>query len=234
MTAILAIVAKDGVVFYTDGAAYDRDGRLYFADQKADIMLHLPCIMATRGEHKLGAFPKFLCSSFEKSVSSFDGLVDTLPVIMIEVAKVAPKLDCDINLCAFFGGWSARSGRWELHRAVVAGESPDRLDGGAPQVVKVASATLFEPEPPHDLLIARGLLKDGMLDLRNGDASIIEYMQCQREAKFAFGRPGSHSEETGCIVGCFIQKTALTRDDATTEIIHRWPDEIGKPLGSSF
>ncbi|MBP1297468.1 hypothetical protein [Bradyrhizobium elkanii] len=225
MTAIVAIVKKDGIVVYSDGACYGRDGTLAFERQKTDVLMHIPCIIAARGEHQQGRWLKYALDWYD--VRDFDGLVDLMPSLLTHAADFAPRVDEPINLCVLFGGWSERSSSWELYRAVV------NADEGS-EVKKVPTAFYSEPVPPREMLIAYGLMKDEGLDLRGGDQSMIRYMHCQRQAKFAFGPSHQGEESTGCIVGSFIQRTALATDEAATEIIYRWPDEVGEPLGLSY
>lgn len=224
MTALVAIVREEGIVIYSDGACYGRDGTLAFQRQKVDVLMHVPCIIAARGEHQQARWSKYVLDWFD--VRDFDGLVDIMPQLLAQAADFAPKVNEPVNLCILIGGWSKRSCSWELHRAT------NGVDG--PEVKKISTAFYSEPAPPREMLITHGLMKDDEgLDLRGGDESIIRYMQCQRETKFEFGPSHQGEEDLGCIVGSFIQRTALTHDEATTEIIHRWPDEIGKPLGFS-
>ena len=228
MTAILAFVKKSGVCFYTDGAAYgEDDGSLLFASQKTSILLHVPCIIACRGSSLLGGLFHAAIAHREPSARTFDGLADSMPEILKQAASAAVKLGSRINLATVYGGWSAQSKCWKLYRAFVAGESLENFD-----VEIVERGFHIEPTVPLELLAARGLLQNGALDLREGDASAIRYMECQRETPFELAPPVHSEVKYGCIVGCFIQKTVLTHDGATTEIIHRWPDEVGKPLGT--
>lgn len=230
MSAILAFVKKNGVMFYTDGASYGEYGSLGCVSQKAEVMLHMPCIMATRGSCQFGNSLRFVRDTFQ--LSGFDDLVDALPRFLRIATDAAPQFGHEINLSVLLGGWSRRSESWELYRGFVGGEAPDQLDERSFEVIKITAGYLLEPEPPHELLTARGLLGDDGLDLRDGDAAIIRYMECQRETKFKFGRGGHRGE--GCVVGCFVQKTTLTQDEATTAIIHEWPDEVGKLLGYGY
>ncbi|MGY2988712.1 hypothetical protein [Bradyrhizobium sp. USDA 4508] len=221
MTAIVAIVRKEGIVFYTDGACYGPDGTLVLECQKADILMDIPCIISARGEHQQARWFKYAIGWFH--IHDFDGLVNILPHLLTQAAASAPRFGEPVNLCVLIGGWSARSSSWELYRAII--------DAEGSEVMKVSTAFISEPEPHREMLIAHGLMKDDALDLRGDDEAIIRYMQCLRATKFGFGPSHRGEEDTGCIVGSFIQRTALAMNEAATEIIYRWPDEIGQPLG---
>ncbi|MHC2623034.1 hypothetical protein ACVIW2_005066 [Bradyrhizobium huanghuaihaiense] len=222
MTAIVAIVRNEGIVIYSDGACYGRDGTLAFLRQKTDVLMHIHSVIATRGEHQQARWLKYALDWYD--VRDFDGLVDIMPSLMTQAADFAPRVNEPVNLCVLIGGWSERSSSWELHRAIVNADNSE--------VKKISTAFYSEPRPPLEALASHGLIKDGALDLRGEDQSIVSYMECQRATKFEFGPSHQGDEQLGCIVGGFIQRTALAKDEAATEIIHRWPDEVGKKLNS--
>jgi hypothetical protein len=227
MTAVLCFRRKDSVTFYTDGACYHgENGSFLYPHQKTDILLHQPCVLATRGNAFAGSRLKERVSNR----SSFDSTVASVAKDLHRASEDAFRACEEVNLAVFFGGWSERAQEFELYRTWIGGNSPTDLDDGALELKKVTGTHKIEPDPDFQLLAERGILKDGVMDLRRGDADVIELMQCQRETLYSFGR---NSRLEGCIVGAFIQKTVLTCDAAQTAIIHRWDDKVGEKLGAA-
>ena len=60
------------------------------------------------------------------------------------------------------------------------------------------------------------------------DKELIEVAEMQRR----YIEPCGPQKIPTSWVGGFLQLTTVTEDEISTRIIHRWPDEIGKPLGA--
>jgi hypothetical protein len=103
-------------------------------------------------------------------------------------------------MCCWWRDFDSTMQKFES--SALAGDAPDRLYGGGPQVIKISSQTCFEPEPPRELLIARGLLKDERLDLRNGDTSIVQYME-------ASAKRSSHSAGPAMLTGTRLAASSV-------------------------
>jgi hypothetical protein len=228
MTAVVCFRKKDCIVFYSDGAAYSpTDATLVCGHQKTDIILHQPSLLVTQGSCWISARHLFYLISLRPS---FDDAMASIAKDLHGIGVQAFRSGRELNYGVLLGGWSERTQSFELYRTWIGGKSPDDLEEGSLEIEKIASHKI-DPDPDRGLLEERGIIKDGVLDLRAGDADVIKLMQCQRETPHHFSRSSFDEGCKGCIVGSFIQKTVLTRDAATTEIIHRWPDKVGEKLG---
>jgi hypothetical protein len=228
MTAILGFLFEDHVTIYTDGAVYDK-GLYVLASPKTQIMLHQPCILATRGMYLTGIF-------LDEQIApepTFDRVVDTMADHMTVASKRTLRPGERVSLEVLFGGWSERAQEFQLHRMMIDGDNLESLVEGSLQLAPVRQ-WICEPWPDQKLLEECGLMREGEkeIDLRAGDPAIIQLMECQRKTTYPLGQ-GSEGIE-GCLVGAFIQKTVLSRGGAVTAIIHRWPDKIGEPLGTTI
>ncbi len=223
MTAIIGVRFNNGVVFYTDAACYDQAGVVGQFRQKADISIHLPAIIATRGSARAGEVLKFLMSN----LNTFDELVIQLPGLMSEASVNGLLAGEPINLMAITGGFSGERQKWELYEMLISGESITQLDEGSLKLRPVESVQIT-PRPSDDALGDLGLLDAGVLRLRgNDDGEFVRVMEAARRTECHL-HPSS--ELKGCIVGGFVQKTVLTQNEAWTSIIHHWPDRIGEMI----
>ncbi|MBR0797629.1 hypothetical protein JQ615_19775 [Bradyrhizobium jicamae] len=225
MTAIICLAKSDGIVIYTDGASLDaRNGAYLNPCRKAQIFVHQPMIMAARGPMLATSLLEFACDKY----TTFDAAVDAMPKCAYSaVSQAHGATKAEIGLEVFFGGWSARSRSWEAYRTWLLGDTLDKLDEGSLELTRIPFLR-FAPDPGPEALEQLGVITNGALHLRS-DAEIVNLMEGLRATKFYLG---SHDAGTkGCVVGAFVQKTSLTANGAKAEIIHRWPDVIGKPLG---
>lgn len=227
MTALMVAVLDNAVVVYSDGAIHNRSGIVVGFRQKADIELHLPAIIASRGSGIAGLSLRSLMVAF----GTFDQAVESLAQVMPIAAADGVHHGDDVNLSAMLAGWSEARQRWEAWNCWLRGNDLDHLVDGSLQLEQVPRF-LADPFPDEERLNASGMLTDGRLqfDLTN-DGDFITFMEAIRKTPFPVG-PGPDAP-VGCIVGGFIQKTTLTRDRAETVIIHRWDDEEGRPMSPS-
>jgi hypothetical protein len=224
MTAINLIRQSDAVYIVSDGVGCDRDGVVQFVVPKVFPLPHLRAAVAGRG-NIFGL----------AHVAAALAMAPTYDVMKMRAAKTLREvvdLFRDINatqgaqgeaifpsdLQIYVGGWT------------VAGE-PDAFlmltseTSGLPPwtVVPILDFGMFPGGEAQDdawsFLAGRGV-ED--LDPRADGLKIIE---AQRRYKIE----NQYGQSTFGIGG-FAQLTTVARDRITTEILHRWPDQVGKKI----
>jgi hypothetical protein len=226
MTAIITYADDEGVTVWTDAVHYDKDGVARFFLQKADIVLHLPAIIASRGSGHAGVLAKHYLSF----CNTFDEAAGRLADITAAASHEAELLFGDpVNINLLVAGLSDREGG--LQR-LTCNYRRDRDSGEliGPTVSRSGPREItVEPDIPEGALRDAELIgENGGLFLRDS-ASAIAIMEIQRRIPYEYG-PAQNG--CGSIVGGFIQETRLFADGyADSRIIHRWPeDRIGERL----
>lgn len=221
MTVLITVVKDDCVIQYTDGATYTQGGIYFLPMQKSDIFLPQTALVATRGSGRAGMIFKFLASE----TASFDEIVSKLPTFLSQASIEGLKIGDPVNLSAHVAGYSEAHGAFQAFWSFVRREEDGDLAEGSLKVEPIASVHV-DPWPGVEELSATGLLNDGVVSI-SGEDDFLAIIEAVRRTTFPFG-PGHDGE--GCIVGGFIQRTTLTLDSATSDIIHRWPDVVGELL----
>ncbi|HEV7293485.1 MAG TPA: hypothetical protein VGN79_14315 [Devosia sp.] len=225
MTSIIFFRSDDSITSYTDGSAYDEFGIFRQKASKTSVLLHQPALVATRGSGNAGN----LYDAFAGRHPTYDALCDGMADDLVQACTHAHLLFGDpINLQVTAGGFSDRTGRFEAQTMFFSLDDEGKKRPNA-LIAGPVDSTMVDPWPDETLMeaicakhVAAG---DGV-----GDEFVIEVMEAQRATKYTL-HPPPNNHTKGCLVGAFIQKTVLMRDDAYTRIIHRWPDEIGQKLG---
>ncbi|MGV8832962.1 MAG: hypothetical protein ACOH2N_13375 [Devosia sp.] len=225
MTSIIFFRTDEGVTAYTDGSAYDAQGVFGQKSSKTAIFMHQPAIVAHKGSGNAGN----LYNAFAARHATYDELCDGMADDLVQVSTYARLLFGDaINLLVTAGGFSDRTGRFEAQSMFFSLDDAGKMNANALKADPV-DTIIIDPWPDETLMEAIGK-KHATGNCGVGDEFVIDVMEAQRATKYTL-HPPPNNHTKGCLVGAFIQKTVLMRDDAYTRIIHEWPDEIGQKLG---
>jgi hypothetical protein len=217
MSGVVVGQGKDGAFhFFTDGGVFDSKGELLATAQKTHMISHMPAALTILGPR---AFAGALYG-YAATCATFDHLIDTVVWALGSyealIKKGAEQDGMSPNFQLFMAGYSQRLNR--LAAFMLASS-----DGSPLELQELPEATL-NPPPCDEALKSVGWTYPEQFDVERDGMKIIH---AQRLTPLPFD-DGS----TGCAIGGFIQHTVVTRDQITTRIIHRWPDEIGKRIES--
>jgi hypothetical protein len=207
----------------TDGAAYRADGTLHLKVQKAFPLLHLDAAMAWRGSPLLA--PIFAAHASVRA-TSFDHLRtiarDMAIKALSETEDAIKALGGDVEFDMAIAGWSETSGpcsyflcNHDRHGGVSAWQL---IDLGAVSLAPTSDAINAELEAAYP----NGVDPDRLDPVIDG----LRIMEIQRKHKV------DHTGNFGTVrsVGVFAQLTTIKPDAIDMKIIHRWPDEVGRPI----
>ncbi len=220
MTAVAVIPYPDQVVILSDGAHFS-GGVVHAIGPKALALPHLPAAFVVRGPTELGPFIQWMMPHF----GAFDDLIKGMPIMLPLIHDKFPTaVPQDIDFAAFeiiMAGWSERE------QQVVAGVIPGH-DGYAAQGVPRMTwgrfrDLVFVPTPTSD---TGWETPSGVFDPRTDGIRLFEAMRRTKEQPH-INRPNDPRVH---YTGGLLQLTSVTRAGVWSEIIHRWPDEIGKEL----
>lgn len=222
MSAINTLVKRDSVHLITDAASYDSAGNLVAAIPKVALLPHINAAVACRGPR--ASVPLF-ADLLSAAASTYDELKAHAPTFLRELR---PMLDATFAHCEFGA----------VFDVVIAGISesagPDAYlicsherYGVQPwTVVQFAGLAMMPADAATQELVLASIPDDVELVDPERDGRII------LEAQRAFPMDhGGGRVFTG--VGGFGQLTSITRDGISTRVIHRWPDEVGQPIGAA-
>jgi hypothetical protein len=213
LTAINVLKQKDAVHLVSDGAAYDAKKRLVSVGPKVFPLPHLNAAIGVRGPTV--ALP-ILVHFIGHGATSYDGLKRNIVGILKQAqANARTVLGQSVAGAAFevaIGGISETRG-------------PDAYvvacnDQGVVSPLTQINELGFMPSTPG---------VDAFIRTQNGktiDAADfgLNVIELQRAAKF----------DGVCGVGGFAQITTVRRTGIETKLLHRWPDQIGKPLNDNI
>lgn len=225
MTAINLIRQRDAVHILSDGAACGPDGGVLFFTPKVFPLPHLRAAVAARGN--LLALP--LVTEFLATMAStYDDLAGT-SVKALREATILRKINTargkesplDDSLQIFIAGFSNAS---KPDAFTVLSRESDGLPAYAAVPVHAFSFAPFDKPAQDELGTLFGGRTADEIDPRVDGLRILE---SQRRHKMKNQHAGG---EPVFGVGGFAQLTTIRRDMITTEVLHRWPDEVGKKI----
>lgn len=216
MTAINILVQSDAAHILTDGAGYNDQGTFVSVTPKVFCLPHLSAAVAVSGTLP-GMAAMMTTLGME---SSYDGLKkaapDYLNAALIASSRVSTSdLASDIRL--FVVGWS-KDGP-DAYRVVTKGDPSTP----AWTVMPITGLAISPPEAQAKLL---PLFADKDPDAIDPKVDGLRILEEQRRHRSKIPGTGQRL----FIVGGFGQLTSVRRDHITTEILHRWPDLVGKKI----
>ncbi|MHC2017141.1 hypothetical protein [Methylobacterium sp. CM6247] len=234
MTANAMFVVEDGIVVFSDGAAYDETGTVRQIHDKqlirADIDTVITCSSSGSGLSLLN-----LAMSSD-APGGFDDVADQMPgwsqeVHAMMMAAFPERGETENWAMYLYGGWSERAQAWKAFLIITL--SGSMLGMRCEAYTPVPLASYVKPEASPEALAKVGLpadLNTLPAPVDPHDLGLRLMMALRHTEQTAIHGPGSRS---GYIVGGFLQHTHLRRGRAETRIAYRWPDEIGRPIDPS-
>lgn len=205
MSAVIINLTPRGAWMAVDGATYRYgEGRAESFQQKATPLVHLNCVVSVRGPQ---AYAHRLLPVLSARFGSFDDLVAGL-----HLAAWVVHEDMKDELAELYGNPDV-----EIY---VAGWAPERAR--AEGYVVVSHDLYGEPWTRHEL--GEFACAPAVEPSTEGDtlAAVMDVIQRQRLER---------DENGHCGVGGHVQLVQVTPMAIHSSIIHRWPDQVGEPLG---
>lgn len=234
MTANAMFVVEDGIVVFSDGAAYDETGTVRQIHDKQLIRADIDTVITCSSSGS--ALALLILAINADAPRSFDDVADHMPRWLREVHGMMERVhpgQCETDNWAMFlyGGWSERAQAWKAYFIVSLSGSLLGLHCEAHTPRPLVS--YVKPTASPEALAKVGLPADlntlsGSIDPH--DLGLRMMMALRHTEQHSIHGPGTGS---GYIVGGFLQHTHLRRGRAETRIAYRWPDEIGRPIDPS-
>jgi hypothetical protein len=208
MSVINCIRSKDGLAVFTDGAAYDQDGRLTSIASKILILPHASTVISVRGisdfiiplyaiVHRCRTFGDVL-NAVQADAKFCDTSKFDNPLLISEVV---------------IAGYSRERDAFEIYY-LPGHEHAAHLGFPAFKLTRIARNCWF-PSPDPEVAKQIGWHIPAWNE-SDADRDGINLMECQRREKFG--------------AGGFIHRTDITRAGINSRILKYWQDEVGRPV----
>jgi hypothetical protein len=218
LSAINLIRQDDRVHLVTDGALVETENGLLVSHYaKQSIAVHLNAAVALRGQ---GALANLVLPYLTNSGASFENFVHFLETgfrawfekqLMPHCSKQRETLKNFEEFDLIIAGYSERPRSYILSNI----ERP-----GLPAWTLTDTSDAFFM-PADQFLIDR--FQPETFDPATEGVALVE----NQRRSFRFGE----KSKPFCGIGAFIQATTIDATGIHSRIVHRWPDEIGKPIG---
>jgi hypothetical protein len=228
MTAINMLRKRGCAIMMTDSAGYDQSGVVRCFYQKAIAIPHLRAAVAVRGSANAVAL---IAAAFGSRFSTFDDLVRGGGAVAEAVYDqfFSAMTQCgETELEIYLAGWSEGRERPETYFAFSA-DAPNRT------VQDVDAWTFCEaddftaaPLPSEEMLEKVGF-RDRSAEAVRPSAGGLLVMEAQRKTEVD-PRWLRNGHDKCFVVGGFVTLTEITRAGVSQRVIHRWDDEIDKPI----
>lgn len=229
MTAIMAVWKSDSIDILSDGAwVRPNDGTLLAICSKQLLLRHPDTDAVIAVIASSGAASMILeFNTRANGMRSFDGLIAAAPTLWREVMASTPPPTLHIRgddgsvpetpivSAMALAGYSERDGRLMLYDL----RSDIAPDGQPQAIVSAPGLVLTDSEIEHFA---------NNPDTFNAYADGLDFMHKARQRVYEF-----NSGQLCRMVGGYVQRTRLDRFGVWSEIIHRWPDQIGQPIAAN-
>lgn len=222
MSAINTLIKRDSVHLITDAASYGADGNLIAVKSKVAMLPQINAAVACRG-----AFISvpLIADLLSVAAPTYDDLKATAPALL---RALLPMFEASFAHCEFgidfdvvIAGISESDGS-DAYLIC----SHERYGVEPWTVVQFAGLSMMPADAPMQERVFASIPDYFELVDPERDGRII--LETQR----AFSM--DHDNDRALIgVGGFAQVTSITREGITTRVIHRWPDEVGQPIGAA-
>jgi hypothetical protein len=233
MSIVVCIPGTDGVLFYSDGVAYDNDGTILGMASKVLSVAAGSSALSWVGA---GSFGPAIASQIGPSTCTFDDLLNRIVEFGKNAVEHLETIDYrwHVSGTALVAGWSDKD---QAYRAYTFSsyEKEQMLEGE----LVMKPAWMLQPLDgmyistiPHE----RYRNEAGIHDLFNIDNMPIDELGIRLVCAARLGsrdfepneEPVPDSSLSTFAAGGFLQCTFLQRDQFTQTILHRWPDKIGE------
>jgi len=218
---------QDHLQIWSDGGYYEfvpelNNYVLTGACSKVMTLPHLDTALTSLGS---GEFLQTMVWNRETHWPTFDALVDDINVEMKwtheHLTRFYRGQNRPIAAAIYLGGFSTSRDRWEMYRAFID-------SGGALQELQPQPETVISPVPTPEDCAAASLSFDGKHLKLNTELDMVLLMQAMRLHREAID--AGENPPIGHGLGCHVQRVVVRRNQVFSEIVHRWDDEVGKPI----
>jgi hypothetical protein len=241
MSAIVCTVGDNGILFFSDGVAYNNEGIiLHFASK----ILPLAAGSAVLGNVGAGGFGSALCSELS-NVSDFDDLMECIVDRSKDVFDQYDRYIWEPHVSVIVAGWSENNQTYQAftfssrNKKMFAG---DELREKEPwSLIPISRGFWMSTSPSSDDLKKAGVPDNFDLPPEELGARLV--CACRAHSGHDDDRQDDLDKDDlasidgagakAYAVGGFLQKTWFTKDVFYQEIIHRWPDKIGERVDLS-
>lgn len=219
MSACNIIRTDDAIYMFTDAASYWADGTLGAVGQKISILAHLNCSISCRGPR---GFAEELAQAINGAFGSFDELAESFALAISNFYYVGrdhyAKCATGAEIEVFLAGWSESRQRPESYVVCSHG-----LHGEPWSLIPLGPVAVAPFDADLDARCAAIEPSDDIVSVG------VALMEEQRKVR------GPHAGTGPAVagVGGFCQMTVIRPQSIQTAIVHRWPDQIGQPLGGA-
>jgi hypothetical protein len=234
MAAINVIRQRQAVHVISDGVFCDSAGIVCEIGPNAFALPHLPAALAIRGSTHL---MPFLVHRLSRECRSLEDLLAKIVRAAREVHLSFPMAFGTFEYGAVEPDFDLVIAGWSKSRGVAASylvSSRDRVV--APAVTADAWQVLELPEvliaPPvgENYVTSSGWKVPDSAEAFRPDTDGLPLLQAQRLSRLEldsrrFGKP-----DYAHVVGGFIQVTSVTPQGVNSEILHWWPDKVGRRI----
>jgi hypothetical protein len=233
MTAINVVRQKRAVHIISDGVVCDHNGIVCEIGPNAFALPHLPAALAIRGASH---FMPFLSHRLSRECHSFDDLLIKIVRAAQEVHMSFPMALGNLGFGSIEPDFDLVAVGWSNSRAAPTGylvSSHDRvvargLTANAWQLIELPDVLIAPPIAEHQIT-ATGWQVPYSADSFRPDIDGLALLKAQRLSRRAadasFGARGYVY-----VVGGFVQVTSVSSNGVNSEIVHRWPDELGRRI----
>lgn len=224
MTAFFMAVGGNGVLMLSDGAAYDEAGVLRQIHSKQLIAPDIDLVLSSSGSGPTIEFIRLHLS--RDNPLSFDQFHDGFPLMLKRVMFEMVRYYGRHQYAALvYGGYSEKAGKYVGF--FIASYVVENLDEKPFTAVPI---TVFGKPFASAEMIERHDLGDDAYDRLGPLTYGLRFMLAVRRSPYALHGPGT---QHGHGVGGYVEQTFLQKGCANTQIIWRWPDEIGRIIDPS-
>jgi hypothetical protein len=233
MAAINVIRQKHAVHIISDGAFCDTDGIVCEIGPNAFALPHLPAALAIRGASH---FMPFLAHRLSRECRSFDDVLLKIVRTAREVHLSFPMAYGNLGFGSIEPDFDLVAVGWSNSRAMPAGylvSSHDRvvargLTAGAWQLIELPEV-MIAPPIAENQITGTGWNVPYSADAFRPEIDGLALLKAQRLSRRALeARFGARGYVY--VVGGFVQVTSVSSHGVNSEILHRWPDELGKRI----
>jgi hypothetical protein len=223
MTAGVFVIQGNGIEIFSDGASYDAVGVMGELGSKVLPVPHCSAFVFASGQGNAVRLVKDKLAHCD----DFDDMIRWIGTFTKGAALEARMIYGDhINLLTVIGGFSEREQEWQIWDSAVS----QPIDGDPIVRDPKKRGNFFSNTmPPDDKLTEYGF---GTVDNFIWNYSVDDGVRFLEAIRHTKQRLHADNLEEGCRCGGFIERTIIQRDKAYSEIIHRWPDRIGKKLNA--
>ena len=233
MTAINVVRQQRAVHIISDGVFCDNNGIVCEIGPNAFALPHLPAALAIRGASH---FMPFLAHRLSRECRSFDDVLMKIVRTAREVHTSFPMAFGNLGFGSIEPDFDLVAVGWSKSRAAPTSylvSSHDRvvargLTASAWQLIELPDV-LIAPPIAENQIAATGWKVPNSANSFRPDIDGLALLKAQRLSRRAT-EPRFGARGYVYVVGGFVQVTSVSSHGVNSEILHWWPDELGRRI----